>query len=985
MKINLRFSKSHTLSKAIFLLIFLLCPMIQSRAQDGGKSLKGIVYDSKGFTAINATVNLKGTSTGTVTDANGEFTLPLAPGTDTGTLIINYINHLTKEYHFTSTGYQTIKLETKGGELNEVVVIGYGTTVKKDLTGAVGYVGEKDFNQGVISTPDELIQGKIPGVVVTPNSGAPGGGSTINIRGINSINETTAPLIVLDGVPLSRNTIAGAPDPLSSIAPEDIESFTVLKDAASCAIYGDRGSNGVILITTKHGRTGKLKVDFSSTTAFSQITKYTDVMDASQFKSYVMANGTPAQIGLLGNSNTDWQKQIFQNALSTNNTATISGGIKDLPYRLTVGNFDQDGILKTGYLKRQSVGLNLTPSFLKNSLKVTVNVNATHSESRFANTAAIGDALRFDPTQPVNAKNNFGNYFAWLSNGIPTSLATNNPVADLNDKRDISGVNRGIGNIQLEYALPKLPQLKAVVNAGGDISQGNGYTSVLPSYTGSYSAGGTYDTYKQYNRNDLLDMYLNYKKNFDKIHSLLDVTGGYGYQDFVTYEPGTTTDYIPSASGVITAPTTSLPDSTKAVLVSYYARLTYIFQDKYILSLSDREDYSSRIANGHGGNFSSASVAWKINEENFLKNVSAISQLKLRFGYGQTGNADIQDYQYISNYSYYTANAQYPLGGTNYVPLAPGAYNTNIKWETVTGSNLALDYGFLNNRISGSIDFYSKKTTDLLIYAPVAALANLSNEITQNVGSLTNKGVEFSISAIPVMTKDLQWNLNFNIAYNKNEVTALTGAGSILQTGGISGGTGNTIQADLAGQPVNSFYVYQQVYSANGTPIEGLYAAQKNGTLLYSYKSPNPTTTLGFSTTFNYKKWGLFLAMHADVGNYVYNNNLSNLDTRNAFFPPQNYLANGSPDVLYTKFANSQYLSDYYVQNASFLRMDNIALSYNFGKIIAKKIGLTVSAICQNAFLITKYTGLNPEIPGGIDNNVYPIPRVYSLGIKLNF
>jgi iron complex outermembrane receptor protein len=961
----------------------------KAAAQESATSqnvLKGRVIDSKGVPVSYSVIGLKGTTLGTTADDNGFFTLSLPQGTNSGDVVISSIGFITQEIHFDGSKDIAVTLATGAKNLNETVVIGYGTAKSKDLTGSVATVSERDFNEGVISTPGELIQGKVPGVVVTPNSGMPGAGTTINIRGIGSINQGTAPLIVLDGVPLSGNSISGASDPLSTLNPDDIESFTILKDAASTAIYGDRGANGVVLITTKHGKTGKLRVELSSTTSLATITGYTNVMNASQFRSYITANGTPDQIALLGKANTDWQKQIYQNGLTTNNSVTITGGIKNLPYRLSVGNFDQEGTLKTGYLKRQSVGFNLSPTFLNNSLKLTVNVDATHSENRFANGAAIGDAIRFDPTQPIYSGNKaFGGYYAWLTGANPNTLATSNPVADLNDKRDISGVNRGIGNVQLEYALPSFPELRAVVNLGEDISEGNGYTTVSPSFAGSYFSGGSYDTYKQYNRSDLLDAYLNYKKEFKNIFSVIDATAGYGYQDFITDAPATTTTFQPSPLGAQTAPVTGLPDSTKAVLVSYYARLNYTFHDKYLLSLSDREDYTSRVVSPHGGNFYAAAVGWKINEENFLKNSKAVSQLKLRASYGLNGNANIADYQYIPNYSLYTSNAQYPLGATNYIPLAPGAYNTNIKWETVKGANIGLDYGFFNNRLSGTIDVYDKQTSGLLLYAPVAALANLSNEVTQNIGALYNKGVEVSVTGIPISTKDITWRINVNAAYNKNEVTALYGASSILQTGGISGGTANTIQANLVGQPVNAFYAYQQVYAANGAPVEGLYVTQKNGSQLYSYKSPAPTTTLGFSTNFNYKKWGLFVAMHGDFGNYVYNNVLSNLDTKNAFVNSLGFLSNGSSDVLHTKFANSQYISDYYIQNASFLRMDNIALSYNFGKVIAKKIGITLTATCQNVFVITKYTGLNPEVNGGIDNNVYPLPRVYSLGIKLSF
>ncbi|ACU62524.1 SusC/RagA family TonB-linked outer membrane protein [Chitinophaga pinensis] len=987
--------KKTRFARYAFLLCFVLISLF-TYAQSG--SISGKVTDDAGQPIPGATVFIKGTSKNATADAEGKFTITgITPGNIV--VVARIMGYETFEMPV-NAGNSTesitfqLKADTKG--LNEIVVVGYGTQKKSDLTGAIAVVSSKDFNKGPISSADQLITGKVPGVQITSNGGAPGAGSTIRVRGGASLNATNDPLIIIDGVPVDNNNISGASNALALINPNDIESFNVLKDASATAIYGSRASNGVIIITTKKGRLGdQLHVSFSSTNAISKVTSFSPVLNASQFSDVVKQNGTAAQIALLGTDNTDWQKQIYQSAFSTDNNLALSGSWKKLPYRISVGYLNQDGILKTSNLERNSASINLSPSLFDDHLKINMNVKGSIADYRFADQGAINAAIAYDPTKPLRSgnSNDFGGYYEWLYNGKLYDLATKNPAAMLEQKMDKSQVKRSIGNIQFDYKFHFLPELRANLNLGYDYQKGDGNTNI-PKYAAlSYynGTGGSYKHYSQEMKNKLFDFYLNYVKELKGIKSRIDVMGGYSYQDFITATPGYPTL---DESGDTTTAAGNYSEA-QHTLVSFFGRLNYTFNDKYLLTFTMRRDGTSRFRQ-HWGNFPSVAFAWKLKDEPFLKNTKTLSDLKLRLGYGVTGQENIgvgKEYAALSRYTYGDANSSYQLGDVFYKTLRAAGYDQNIKWEQTATYNVAVDYGFLDNKITGSVDFYYKKTTDLLADVTAPTGTNLTNTLYTNIGSLENRGVEFIINATPVETKDFRWDAGFNITYNKNKILSLSKAQTDtsvgIATGGISGGTGNTIQINTAGNQINSFYVYKQIYDKAGNPIEGVYEDTNGDGVVdaddkYRYKSSNPVVYLNFNSSFNYKKWTLGFSMRSNIGNYIYNNQASNNGSYKTF-QNSNYLANLSTSVLKTKFRNTQYWSDYYVENGSFLRMDYLNLGYDFGRVISKKVGLRANFNVQNVFVITKYSGQDPEVFSGIDDKFYPRPRVYSLGVNLDF
>lgn len=970
-------------------------------AQTG--SISGKVTDETGQPLPGATVFIKGTNTNAIAGLDGSFKLQLA-NSGPAVIVIRMIGYQPVEREMTVNGslQQDFQLTADAKGLNEVVVVGYGTQKKSDLTGSITTISSKDFNKGVVATPEQLIMGKTAGVQITNNGGAPGSGSKIRIRGGSSLNASNDPLIVIDGVPLDNAEVKGSSNPLSFINPNDIESFNILKDASATAIYGSRASNGVIIITTKKGKAGdQLRFNFSTVNSVSQKTGTVPVLTADEFRKVVNEKGTDDQKKLMGAANTNWQDEIYCSAFSTDNNLSVSGALKKLPFRLSVGFTDQDGILKTSGMRRSSAGLSLSPRLLDDHLKIDVNVRGAITNSRFADQEAINAALNFDPTQPVSNGSKFGGYFEWIdptsSTGAPYTLATRNPLSMLELKNDKGEVKRSLGNIQFDYKFHFLPGLRANLNLGYDVSKSEG-RNLVPSYAGNaYNRGGIDKSYSQTKNNKLLDFYLNYTKDLKGISSRIDVTGGYSYQDFIRTEPAYADlnekgDTINAAAPV--------PFKTQNTLVSFFGRLNYTLLDRYLLTVNVRRDGSSRFRE-HWGTFPSVALAWRINRENFMKSSNLFSELKLRVGYGVTGQQDLllNDYPYLPRYTIGDANAQYQFGSTYYLTLRPEGYDANIKWEETETYNAGLDFGFLNNRISGSVDYYIRKTKDLLSVIPVAAGSNLTNQLLTNVGNIETKGLEFTLNATPVSTKNFNWDAGFNFTYNTVEITNLTRVkdpGAIgIETGTISGGTGNTIEVHTVGYAPYTFFVYKQLYQ-DGKPLDGQYEdLNKDGKIdksdRYRYKSPNPKFLLGFNSQFSYKNWNAGFSMRGSFGNYVYNNPSSDLGSyRNITFP--NYLANMHSSVLETNFTNQQFFSDYYVENASFVRMDNISLGYNFGKLLRSKANLRVSATVQNVFVITGYSGLDPEIGDdktakgdGIDNKFYPRPRIYSLGLNLDF
>ena len=1004
MKKNMRKFCSVFLQTILYLLL-----SVAAMAQN---VVTGKVTDSKdGSPVQGVTVAVKGTQVGTQTGADGSYRLIAPAG---ATLVFSSVGFTTQEVAAGSNSVD-IQFESIGQQLNEVVVVGYGTARKKDLTGSMTAISSKDFLKGAITTPEQLILGKVAGVNITSNGGAPGAGSTIRIRGGSSLSASNDPLIIIDGVQLSGGGISGSANALALINPNDIETFTILKDASAAAIYGSRASNGVIIITTKKGRRGKPTFNFSTQVSAGKVSKKIDVLSADEFRNYVKTFGTPAQAALMGTANTVWQDEIYHTAIGTDNNLSMSGGLTgkfNMPYRISAGYLNQDGVLKTGNLQRVSAGINLSPVFMDNHLKVDINVKASNSKSRFANEGAIGAAVSFDPTQPIKTGSpRYGGYFEWLDPSAVTGLkglAPSNPVSLLLERDDRSSVNRSVGNIQFDYKFHFLPELKANLNLGYDAAKGSGTIFVNDSVKSQYRRdvdtsgkrkGGANNKYLQKIDNKLFEFYLNYAKDLRSVKSRIDVTAGYGFYDNA-YNNYNYADYFVDGTKRVNSEPAFATDKPQNRLISFYGRLNYTFNQKYILTINARTDGSSRInPDNRWITYHSEAFAWRIKDENFLKNSKTVSDLKLRIGYGITGQQDgISNYSYLANYAISNATAQYQFGNTFYNMYRPVAYNNKLRWEKTATSNIGIDFGFLDNRISGGLDFYLKKTTDLLNDVNQSAGTNFAAVVLSNVGNMENKGVEFTINTQPVRNKNVTWDFGFNVTYNRNRITKLTFTEDPnypgQRFGGIAGGTGNSVLINSVGYNRGAFYVHQQVYdNKTGKPIENLFEDRdRDGVItdkdLYRYKSANPDVFLGFNSSVSYNRFNAGFVMRASLGNYMYNNVYSNTGIQRNIINPLNFLSNGSRNVLESGFTGSGprfFQSDYYIQNASFLRMDNINIGYNIGKVFNEKATLRANANVQNAFIVTKYKGADPEINGGIDNNFYPRPRTFVFGLNLDF
>ncbi|MFW0717742.1 SusC/RagA family TonB-linked outer membrane protein [Pedobacter sp. N23S346] len=984
-------------NKRMFMLLLLIFTHGYLFAQQA--TITGVVKtapDNLGMPGVS--VRLKGTTTATSTDGNGNFTIKIPA--KAGVLEFTSVGYKVQEVPVSQSTNLNITLIEDASTLNDVVVVGYGTTRKQDLTGSVAVVGVKDFQKGSITTPEQMLSGKVAGVSITSNSGQPGAGSTIRIRGGSSLSASNDPLYVIDGVPLEGGTVSGASNPMSFINPNDIESFTVLKDASAAAIYGARASNGVIIITTKKGLSNDLKVSFNSVNSISKIVKQLEVFSADQIRSIVNANGTPAQRAQLGGFNTNWQDLIYQDGFSSDNNLSISGGIKKLPYRISLGYQSQTGILRTDQLEKTSAAFVLNPRFFDNHLKVDLNLKGSMQKTRFANTAAIGGAVSFDPTQATYTNRpNFNSYWEWLdpnNSSLPANLIGRNPVGLLEQRENRATPLRSIGNLQLDYQFHFLPELHANVNAAYDVATGKGNVFVDRNAAEAFLSNGVSNEYKTNRQNTVLDFYLNYVKEFKSIKSRIDATAGYSYNDYLT-----TQYFYPVFDAVGNKVANSDPafpiNKPQYRLISYFGRLNYNFDERFLLTATIRRDGSSRFGPAFKyGNFPSVALAWTAKNETFLKDIKAISNLKVRASYGITGQQDgIDNYGYLSFYGLSALNAQYQFGNTFYQMYRPSAYIANIKWEETATANIGVDFGLFDNRISGSIDVYQRKTNDLLNRIPQPAGTNFAATAVVNVGDMKNEGVEMTLNFNPVKGKDFNWDFSVNGTYNKNTITNLTVVPNDpnypgFPSGAIAGGIGGqNSQINAVGGPKNTFNLFEQVYDQAGNPIEGVYVDQNgDGTItasdLKKGKQADPKFFLGFSNNLSYKKWNMSFTLRANLGNYVYNNNYSQSGNLAQILGTP-VILNGSPNYLETNFRTQQLFSDYYVQNASFLRMDNINVGYAFGQLFKTKANLQLTASVQNVFVITKYKGLDPEVASGVDNNIYPRPRVYSLGLNLNY
>lgn len=973
-------------------------------------TVKGLVKDTAGEPIIGANVVIKGTTNGTITDFDGNFQLNANKG---DIIVISFIGYQPQEAQAAASMNIILKDDTE--LLDEVVVIGYGSVKKDDLSGSVVAIKAEEMNKGAVTSPQELIMGKVPGLSVSQGDGAPGAGSTIRIRGGASLNASNDPLIVIDGIPVSNDAAPGTPNALATINPNDIETFTVLKDASATAIYGSRASNGVIIIQTKKGTQDKIKVSYSGTFTAKDPYKRIETLDAQSFREVMQAQypeGTAQSadiqriLNVYPNQSTDWQDAIYQTGLSTDQNIGIAGKAGFMPFRISLGYNTEKGTLKTSKYERYTGAVNLSPKFFDNHLSVDINVKGTINKNRFADSGAVGAAAFFDPTKPIyDEENRYNGYWNWgIVQGAQADLATQNPLSLLYDRNNHGTTKRSLGNIQLDYKIHGLEDLHANLNLGYDVAKTTGRNfvnsnSVQSSLDKTFTGLGQGNTWNNLRRNHLLDFYMNYAKNIESIKSNFDIMAGYSWQHFyyanhdITYSNPTEDlgakeeyTYDENERHYIRDDHRRIPYEN--YLISFFGRLNYNFMDRYLLTATLRRDGSSRFSeNNRWGLFPSAALAWTISNEPFMKATeNVLSKLKLRLGYGVTGQQEIGDYQYITSYSFSTNPNTTYLGTTL---LKPNGYSPDLKWEQTTTYNVAIDFGFLNNRINGSIEYYQKHTKDLLNTISAAAGTNFINLITANVGKMKNKGVEANVNAIAIQSKDFTWEVGYNITWNDSKITKLTTTFN-PDYQGIDAGTN---QKHQVGEMPGTFYLYQQVYDENGKPIQNAFVDRNNDGQIteadryLTHKSPMAKVYMGFSSQFSYKKWDLGFNLRANFGNYVYNGVASGNSTSNNYggkgFVTNLY--NGFQDTGFTLLNTSEQMaSDYFLENASFLKMDNITLGYSFQNLFAAKLSGRISASVQNVFTISKYSGLDPEC-GAIDSNIWPRPRTYTIGLNLNF
>ncbi|SFS72092.1 SusC/RagA family TonB-linked outer membrane protein [Lutibacter maritimus] len=966
--------------------VILLFPVIMF----GQQTITGKVTEATGNTALPGVgVIIKGTARGSATDFDGNYTIDNVKTGDV--LVFSFVGFNSKEITVGNNTTINVALTESTETLDEIVLIGYGTTTVKDATGSVSAVTEKDFNKGNIVTPASLITGRVAGVNVT-SDGAPGGGSTIRIRGGASLGASNDPLIVIDGLPISNSTVGGSTSVLASINPNDIESFSVLKDASSTAIYGSRASNGVIIITTKKGKQ-TFQVDVNFKTSYQTLANKIDVFSADEYRSLIADRVAAGQTGIsidqLGNANTDWQDEIYQQKLTFDQNISLSGALlENMPARLSFGNTQQPGLRKTSKFERTSVTLNLNPTFFDESLKVNLNANVSSEKNRFAD-GVEGSALYFDPTQPVYDETSpFGGFFEYHTAGEPNN-APRNPVASLMQRNNSGIVDRVFGNLEFDYKFNFLPELRAVLNLGYDRSTGSGSNILSDQSINGFRTAintpflGSASYYTSERKNTLLDAYFVYNKELGNVN--VEATAGYSYQKFEGEDFNTGNTIDPDAvSDVNTHP--------DVVLIGFFGRTNLSFFDKYLLTLSYRRDGTSRFnKDNRWGNFPAAAIAWKINEEDFLKNSNVISTLKLRLGWGITGQQDIPaSYAYLGRHVTGDAVSQYIFGNTPIIVGIPQSRFEDIKWEETTTYNAAFDFGLFNDKINGSLEVYLKESKDLLANVAVADGSNFSNAGWQNIGQFTSKGIEFSIGADVVANDNFNWNLNYNVNVNRTQIDQLA-FGQDIEVGGIAGGTGSRIQLHREGFSPYSYYVYKQLYDVNGAPIEGAYADINQDGLInssdkYIYKKPNADFTMGLQSSMNYKNFDLSFNLRASIGNYMYNNLNSERAQYNKL-QEVTALANVPVSVLESNFVETSnvLISDYFIENASFLKMDNVTFGYTFNKFNKGLSSIYLWGGVQNVFTITNYSGLDPEIFGGIDNTIYPRARTFMMGANLKF
>jgi len=968
------------------LLSFLMIPMSFFAQQ----TLSGTISESAtGLPVPGVNVFIKGTTTGTTTDFDGNYSL--SGISNENVIVFSFVGFTTQEIVYQGQKTLNVQLAENAAALEEIVLIGYGSTTKQDATGAVEKISAEKFNQGAVISPEQLISGKSAGVRITPGSG-PGGGSEIRIRGGSSLSGNNSPLIVVDGIPLDQRGVQGVRNQLNAINPNEVEDFVILKDAAATSIYGSRASNGVILITTKKGRlSSDFSMEYDLKVSAGEITDKVNVLNASQFRT-VVENAPGTDLSLLGNANTDWQDQIYQTAVGAIHNITAAQGFENFTYRVNFNHTDQEGVLKTDVYERNALNITLTQNLFDDNLKLTLNSKNIIDKNQYADQGAIGSAVGFDPTQSVyDPTSPFGGYFEFrransTANPFDDEFrqATRNPLALLEQRDNNAENQRNITNLNVDYRFPFLPELRFNLNAGIDYSELEGLETRPLSSAAVGDNIPFSNLYKGLNRNSLLDFYFNYNTALSAINTKMDLTGGHSYQEF----------YISDNQNVtVSNENVFRYNINRNSLESYFARASFDIANKYLISASYRRDGSSRFSeDNRWSNFPSISVGWKIMNEDFMYNSAVFSNLKLRAGYGITGNQEIgNNYGYLGIYtpSRNGANVQF---GENFIgTLRPEEFDEDLKWEELKTYNVGLDFGFFNNRFSGSVDAYYRETKDLLATVPVPAGANLSDLLTTNVGQTVSRGIEVGLDGILVQKEDFNWSVNYNITFQDLEITGLSLGNDpnfFIPQGGISGGVGNNIQIWKEGFDPSTFFVFRQVYNQQGQPIEGAYVDVNGDNQITEadkqpYKKGTPDYYMGFTNTLNYKNFDFSFTFRGNFGQYVYNNTQSG----NGFVgagtvTPQDYYSNLNANVLETNFQKNQLFSDHYVQSADFVRLDNVSIGY---LIPGDKIDFRASLTGTNLFTITDYAGLDPEISNGIDNNFYPRTRNLVLGLNFSF
>lgn len=977
--------------RKLFTQIIICCMLVGPFGVQAQQIIGGIVTDESGEPLPGVNVIIENTATGVSTDFDGNYQIQAEDGQ---VLVFSFIGFDSQKITVSGSDTLNVILNAGGSELDEVVLIGYGSSLKKDLTGALDVVSSEDFVKGSISSPQQLIQGKVAGVSVVSNSGAPGAGSNILVRGIGSLNLNSSPLFVVDGIPLDGSGVGGSRNLLNVINPDDIEGITVLKDASATSIYGSRAANGVILITTKSAKAGDLKLNFKTTTSFFEPVSFVDVLNADEFRTFVGNVGDSDDVALLGDANTDWQKEIYNNAYAINSSLSASGNILGAPVRASVGYTDQDGILKDDNFNRITANLRVTPSFLDGDLKVDINTRYQKTDNTFASRGAIGSSLYFDPTYPVYDESSpFLNYFTFLNaDGTrQANLATTNPMAILDLIDDTSEVNRIISSVKADYNIPFVDGLTATVNGAIDQAKGEGQniqSSDFPTSEEGYD--GRESNYSNETTNKLLDAYLNYRfEPTDDVN--ISATAGYSYQSFEYDNQNSNYSQYLDENGEINTTTSILYefiDKSKNVLLSYFGRANVNIGDKYLLTGTIRADASSKLnPDNRWGYFPSVAFAWNLHNEKFLSDSNILDQLKIRIGYGEVGNVNgLGDYNFLTRYESGNAAAQYVFGGTSYQTYRPQPINKDLRWEIGKTLNAGIDFVLFDNRLSGSVNVYKKETNDLIAASTTDPFTNFGTTIDANIGDMENKGIEVVLNTTPIKKDDFELNLGYNIAINDNEITRLNNEQKVGTFG-----FGTSIQRHRVGRAPYSFYVYKQIYDEAGKPIEGAYAdLNGDGTInnddLYFYKDPYADILMGLTLSMRYKKFDFSAVSRASLGNYVYNNNAAGATT---LFPVSRltYNINVNAAILdhgFNQQTPENQLSDHFVRNASFFRLDNVTLGYSVPNLF-NSMSARFFVTANNLLVITDYDGIDPEITGGLDDSFYPRSRVFALGVDFNF